>query len=146
MKLSIGDFLRRLINPDSEPEPAAEPSWDDDTNWVPPQKPKQPSIALCSPYSYPDQWKLELSKPCYCGLPAIWLDFYNTKGEVTAVGTCQHHRGVKQWAYVDDGPVRAYWSPCPTCPVRPVRDDTDDTGWLVCLGHIVVGDNLHTVI
>lgn len=132
MRLRIKEILRRLINPDNDPQPAPASQPGELA------KESQLPIALCSPYSYPAQWQAELAKPCYCGLPAIWLDFYNTAGEVMAVGTCQHHRGVKEWAHVDDGPVRAYWSRCDTCP------KTDE--WSTCFGHIVVGDNLHTII
>lgn len=131
MKLSIGEFLRKLIGADENAEPKA-------YNEEEAAQEKHPPIALCSPYSYPKQWQAELDKPCYCGLPAIWLDFYRDNGEVTAVGTCQHHRGVTRWRHVDDGPVHAFWDPCPTCP------KLDE--WATCLGHIVVGDQLHTVI
>lgn len=120
MRLRIGDFLRKLISTDVDPEPEDE---------------KQLPIALCSPYSYPEQWKAELDKPCYCGQSAIWLDFYDHSGEVAAVGTCQHHRGVTRWQHENDGPVHAYWDRCDICPRR------DN-----CQGHILVGDKLHTII
>lgn len=130
MRLGIKDFLRRLVGTDNDIEPTQDAEL--------PEEERLP-IALCSPYSYPAQWQAELAKPCYCGLEAIWLDFYSGKGgDVTAVGTCQHHRGVKEWRHIDDGPVRAYWSPCHMCP--------EVDGWGTCFGHIVVGDNLHTII
>lgn len=132
MKLGIGDFLRKLVGLDEDAEPAAH---DDEA-----AEEKLPPIALCSPYRYPSQWQAELNKPCYCGLPAIWLDFYHDTGEITAVGTCQHHRGVARWAHIDDGPVQAYWDSCPICPPK------GEAEWPPCLGHIVVGDQLHTVI